>query len=136
MFYWNPHPDAFTIPFLDMPIKIYGICFAAGFLLGYLIFQRLLVKRLPFLSKEIVQGLVDKLTWFVIGGTIIGARLGHVFFYDWDRYRAHPWLIFNLREGGLASHGGTVGGTFSSGYLLLVLFSAKRPIFPFLACLI
>lgn len=122
MFYWNPNPDAFTIPFLQMPIKIYGICFAAGFLIGYLIFLNLLNKKLAPLAKEKVQSLVDKLTWFVIGGTIIGARLGHVFLYDWERYRAHPWQIFNLREGGLASHGGAVGVLLALALYYIFIF--------------
>ena len=40
--------------------------------------------------------------------TVVGARLGHVFFYEWDYYSAHPEKIIRIWEGGLASHGGTI----------------------------
>ena len=46
---------------------------------------------------------------FIIVGTVVGARLGHVFFYAWDYYSQHPWEIIKTWEGGLASHGGVVG---------------------------
>jgi prolipoprotein diacylglyceryl transferase len=51
----------------------------------------------------------DRITWFIVLGTIIGARLGHVLFYDWDYYSSNPLEILMIRKGGLASHGGTLG---------------------------
>ncbi len=53
--------------------------------------------------------LTDRLTWFVVLGTIIGARLCDVFFYDWPYFKNHPLEIFMVWKGGLASHGGVVG---------------------------
>lgn len=55
------------------------------------------------------QFLLDRLCWFVVLGTLIGARLGAVFFYDWDYFKEYPLEIFKVWKGGLASHGGTVG---------------------------
>lgn len=107
--YWNPNPVAFTIPIIDLPIYLYGICFVTGFVLAYFLLIRLFERSLPEKTHLDVQTLVDQLTWFAVGGTVIGARLGHVLFYDWERYRENPWLILNTREGGLASHGGTIG---------------------------
>ena len=40
---------------------------------------------------------------------MVGARLGHVFFYQWDYYSQHPLKILATWEGGLASHGGAIG---------------------------
>ena len=40
--------------------------------------------------------------------TIVGARLGHVFFYEWDYYSKHLSEIPKIWNGGLASHGGTI----------------------------
>jgi len=60
-------------------------------------------------ARDLAVSLTDRMTWFVLAGAIIGARLGHVFFYDWPRYQAHPIEIFKVWEGGIASHGGTVG---------------------------
>jgi prolipoprotein diacylglyceryl transferase len=42
-------------------------------------------------------------------GTVIGARLGHVLFYQLGDYLAHPWEIFMIWKGGLGSHGGFAG---------------------------
>lgn len=52
---------------------------------------------------------VDTLTIYMVIATIIGARLGHVFFYEPLRYLANPLDIFKIWEGGLASHGAAVG---------------------------
>lgn len=115
-FYWNPNPEAFRIPFLDFPVYIYGVLFVLGFVFGYYILIPLFTQLLQNTAKnkdqnlhKLAQLLVDKLTWFVMAGTIIGARLGHVIFYDWDRYKDHMLAILNIREGGLASHGGAIG---------------------------
>ena len=53
--------------------------------------------------------ITDRLTWYVVVGTVVGARLGHVFFYDWPRYQGNLWEIFAIWKGGLASHGGVLG---------------------------
>lgn len=51
----------------------------------------------------------EKLILYVIGATIIGARLGHVLFYEsFSEYLSHPLSFFKTWEGGLASHGGVV----------------------------
>ena len=53
--------------------------------------------------------LTDRLMWFVVIGTVVGARLGDVFFYNWPHFREHPFEIFQVWRGGLASHGGFLG---------------------------
>ncbi|MCB1111481.1 MAG: prolipoprotein diacylglyceryl transferase [Chlamydiales bacterium] len=58
---------------------------------------------------SIAVSLSDRLTWFVVIATIVGARLGHVFFYQWDYFSRHPIEIFMTWKGGLASHGGAIG---------------------------
>ncbi len=40
---------------------------------------------------------------------IVGARLGHVFFYEWAYFKEHPLEILFTWEGGLSSHGGGIG---------------------------
>lgn len=135
MIFWNPDPVAFNLPFFNIPIFIYGICFVTGFILGYLLLVRLMDQRLKETNTDVkAQTLVDQLTWFFIGGTIIGARLGHVFFYDWPRYQANPWLILNTREGGLASHGGTVGILLAVALFYYFIFR-KKTSFSFLQLL-
>lgn len=119
-FYWNPSRDAFAIPFIDRPIAWYGICFVIDFTLSYFLmvpmFQRYLT-RFPAkfsspsitTTKQLSYFLTDRLCWFIVVGTIVGARLGTVFFYDWDYYSQHPIEILKTWKGGLASHGGIIG---------------------------
>ena len=60
-------------------------------------------------TKYKVNWSVDRLLVYVIVATIIGARLGHIIFYEhFAYYLMRPWLIFKTWEGGLASHGAAV----------------------------
>lgn len=62
-------------------------------------------KEVSSISQKAAQ-LSDRLFFYMIISTIIGARLGHVFFYEnWKNYLAHPLRILKTWEGGLASHG-------------------------------
>ena len=59
-------------------------------------------------------------------GVIIGARLGHCFFYEPDYFLRNPLQILFIWKGGLASHGGIIGL-----FLALWLYIRKYKI-PFL----
>jgi prolipoprotein diacylglyceryl transferase len=52
---------------------------------------------------------IDTLTIYMVVATIVGARLGHVLFYDPIHYFQNPIKILMVWEGGLASHGGVIG---------------------------
>ena len=84
-------------------IRWYGLLFALGFVFGIIIVTKM------FKKEGVNKDLVDSLFLFVVIGTVIGARLGHVFFYDWAFYRDHPGEIIKIWHGGLASHGGAIG---------------------------
>lgn len=84
-------------------IRWYGVLFACAFLFGYIIFNRFFKKE--GLSTE----KLDQLTLYIALGTIIGARLGHCFFYDAAYYLQHPLEILQIWRGGLASHGASIG---------------------------
>lgn len=114
--YWNPDPVAFYLPYFNHPIAWYALFFVGGFIAGFWILVPILQKKLAEISPQSALSAradsisyVDGLTWCIILGTLIGARLGHVFFYEWPRYHAHPIDILKTWEGGLASHGGAVG---------------------------
>ncbi|MBA3815277.1 MAG: prolipoprotein diacylglyceryl transferase [Parachlamydiaceae bacterium] len=131
--YWDPYPQAFTIPFINRPVAWYGICFVTGFILGYLILQPIFRQYLQgnkHYPKEKIHELTtlftDRLTWFIVIGTIIGARLGHVLFYDLPSYLRNPVDILKIWEGGLASHGGTLGVIISLN-LFLYLYRKSLP---------
>ena len=52
---------------------------------------------------------LNDLIWFMILGTIIGARLGHCLFYNPEYYLSNPFEIIKIWRGGLASHGAAIG---------------------------
>jgi prolipoprotein diacylglyceryl transferase len=60
-------------------------------------------------TKQTGYFLADRLCWFIVLGTLVGARLGAVFFYDWEHFKQHPLEILEVWKGGLASHGGVLG---------------------------
>ena len=121
--YWNPERVLFTVPLVERPIVWYGVWFVLGFLVGYFLlipmFARQLRQNSVVPSRELAAFLVDKLTWFIVLGTLVGARLGHVFFYDWPYYSQQPEEIYKVWKGGLASHGGVAG-------ILIALFIYQR----------
>lgn len=98
---WNVDPEIFHLGSLS--IRWYGLLFSMAFLLGYMGLSRIFKKE----KKEVE--LLDKLTMYMLLGTIIGARLGHVLFYQPGYYFNNPLEILMTWHGGLASHGGALG---------------------------
>ncbi len=109
---WNVNPDMFSIG--SFAVRWYGFLFALGIALSYLIIQRI------FKHEKLPDALFDKLSIYIVLATIIGARLGHVLFYEPRAYLADPISIFYFRQGGLASHGAAIGILFA-----IWLFSRK-----------
>ena len=105
---------------IDSFVKVrwYGLMFAIGFLVGYKIVDKM------FKKEGVPADWIDKLLLWVVGATIIGARLGHVFFYAWDQYKDDPIKILYIWEGGLASHGGTIAIIIA--VLLFSIITTKR----------
>lgn len=100
---WDIDPDIFTIPFINHPVRWYGLLFAFAFLISQQIMY-FIYKRDGRPATE-----VDTLTVYAVVATIVGARLGHVLFYDPIHYFQNPIKILMVWEGGLASHGGVIG---------------------------
>ena len=110
--HWNANPELFSLG--PISVRWYGLMFAMGFLFGFSILTRM------FKYEGSDPLMVEKLFVYVIIATIVGARLGHVFFYGWDYYSQHLIEIFlPIAKGengykfvgfqGLASHGGAFG---------------------------
>ncbi len=110
---WDVSPEIFSIG--NYAIRWYGLLFALSFFFGYLILQRI------FIREGVPVKLLDELTTYMILGTIVGARLGHVLFYQPADYLANPIDILKIWEGGLASHGAAIGIMAA-----IAIFSAVR----------
>lgn len=81
----------------------YGILFAGSFLVGFLLTRRMFIDA----GRDPLE--VDQLLTYVLIATVVGARLGHVIFYDLEMYLRHPAEILAVWHGGLASHGAAIG---------------------------
>lgn len=101
MFVWDGNPVAFTIGFLE--VRWYGLLFSGGFVIGYFMMMAMF-KKAHYNTEDL-----DKMLVYVFLGTIIGARLGHCLIYEPEYYLSHPLEILMIWQGGLASHGGTIG---------------------------
>ncbi|HEY4788544.1 MAG TPA: prolipoprotein diacylglyceryl transferase [Bacteroidales bacterium] len=99
--HWKVNPEIFHIGFLS--IRWYGLFFAASFYFGYVLFTRF------FKLENIKIEVLDRLTIYMAIGTVIGARLGHVLFYEPQDYLSNPIEILKIWHGGLASHGAAIG---------------------------
>lgn len=101
MIEWNVNPEIFALgPF---SVRWYGVLFAGSFFIGLQIMTWIF--KLEKKSEKDLNALV----WYMIGGTVVGARLGHCLFYAPTYYLTHPLEILFIWHGGLASHGAAVG---------------------------
>ena len=98
---WDVDPVLFSIGSLE--VRYYGLSWAMAIGFGLYLFTKFC--RHEGLREE----LADSAFWYISLGTIIGARLGHCLFYDFDYYICHPLEILNTRQGGMASHGAALG---------------------------
>jgi len=112
--------DPILIHFGDGGIRWYGLLWAVGLYVCWALNDRM------YKSENCPAEWSDQLFFWMAAGTIIGARLGHCWFYEWHQY-GEPWhlfgweftyrnpyienplRLFRIWEGGLASHGGTLG---------------------------
>lgn len=110
--HWNIDPIIFEIG--SFGLRYYALCFLAAFAVSYAIMLKI------FKQEGKSQELLDQLSIYIFLGTLIGARLGHCLFYEFDYYSKHPLemiLPFRIVDGsfeltgfqGLASHGGAIG---------------------------
>jgi phosphatidylglycerol---prolipoprotein diacylglyceryl transferase len=107
---WNGSPEIFEIK--SFALRWYGLLFAMGFLIS----QQILYYIYKVEGKP--EKDVETLTIYMVVATIIGARLGHVIFYDpqiiWEEplsiflpFEFSPFRFTGLQ--GLASHGAAIG---------------------------
>jgi len=98
---WDVDPEIFRVGIFS--VRWYSLLFAASFVLGYFIMKKI------FGQEGIPVKILDRLTWYMIFGTLIGARLGHCLFYEPDYFLKNPVEVVQIWHGGLASHGAAAG---------------------------
>lgn len=105
---WSVKPEIFTLSediwlIGGFSIRWYGLLFAFAFIFGYIIMQKI------FNKEGIPIKVLDELTTTMVISVIVGARLGHCLFYEPAYYLSNPFEILKIWEGGLASHGASIG---------------------------
>ena len=118
---WNPS-EGIDLGFFM--IRYYSLMFVIAFGLGWYIMKHIFVRE-----GETIEKLDSLFIWTVLA-TLAGARLGHVFFYDWEYFRNNLLEIFLPVKfepsfhftgfQGLASHGAAIG------IILAMYFYSKK----------
>tara|TARA_B100001175_G_C19510840_1_gene643761 strand:+ start:2582 stop:3433 length:852 start_codon:yes stop_codon:yes gene_type:complete len=124
-FNWAPNEKLFEIG--GFGIHIYSLMFIIAFLLGLRLYKKM------FIKEEVDQKYLEPLFIYMVVSTLLGARLGEVFFYNWDYFQNHLLeILLPIKEQtdgsgydfigfrGLASHGAAIGiltGIFIFQYL-------------------
>ncbi len=110
---WEPSTTLFKLG--SFGVHYYSLMFVLAFLLGLSILKKIYEK------EKVPTDTLESLLFYVVISTLLGARLGHVFFYDWAYYQNHLLEILlpiasNTGGGysfvgfrGLASHGAAIG---------------------------
>ncbi len=114
-FTWNIDPALFHLGSYEL--RYYSLIFVAVFLGGH-----------ALLRWQIMRGGgedEDASDFFVYGvlAVLIGARLGHVIFYDYEKALSDPIWVLKIWTGGLSSHGAVMGLLFA-----MWLFTKRRGI--------
>jgi len=112
-FVWNLGPVLVELG--PITIRYYGVVFVCTLVAAYLPW-RWQMRRGGY-SREVIENFI---VWGTMA-TIVGARLGHCLFYEPDRYLSNPIEILYFWQGGLASHGATIGLVIA-----LVLYSRRH----------
>ncbi|HZX36393.1 MAG TPA: prolipoprotein diacylglyceryl transferase [Thermodesulfobacteriota bacterium] len=101
------HPILFDFGLIQ--IRFYGIMYVVGIIAGaYLIRSEVKRKEISLTNDDVANFIM----WVAIAG-IIGARLYYVIF-NWDYYATDPFEIPAIWHGGLAIHGGLIGGILAA----------------------
>ncbi len=117
---WSPSEVLFQIG--SFGLHYYSLMFVIAFSIGYKIVEKY------FVEENVSNNFLEPLFVYMVFSTLIGARLGHVFFYDWNYYQNHfIEILLPIRENingsilglitgyeftgfrGLASHGAAIG---------------------------
>jgi len=98
-------------------IRWYGVMIALACIVG------LWLAGIEAERKGIARVKVQDFSIYAIIGAVVGARLYYVAFADWAHFWENPLSIFAIWQGGLAIHGGILGGLF-----VAVLYTRKQSI--------
>ena len=104
--YWVDRLDPWLIHLHgDFGIRYYGLAYMLGFLVGLLLLRWYYRAGKSPLGPE----KVDQAAFAIMVGVFAGGRVGYMLFYDFPGLLHAPWTLFEIWNGGMASHGGFIG---------------------------
>lgn len=110
MFIHNIDPVLLSVgPF---QIRYYGLFYVIGFLAAYFMINHLAKRKELPLSKDDIADLII----YILLGTIFGARIFYILFYNLPFYLANPLEFLAVWHGGLSFHGGLIGASLAGFY--------------------
>ena len=121
--YWIHDLDPFLLRFGEnFGIRYYGLAYLLSFLIAFGLLALYYRKgRSPLAPEQQSNAL-----FAIIVGVLAGGRLGYMLFYDLGDFVQNPLTLFKVWEGGMASHGGFLGG------IAALVWIARREKIPFL----
>ncbi len=110
MFIHNINPVLLRLgPF---EVRYYGLFYVLGFIIAYFMLNHLAKKKELSLSKD---DIADFLLYIIIG-TVLGARIFYIIFYNLPFYLSNPFEMPAIWHGGLSFHGGFIGAAIAAFY--------------------
>ncbi len=103
--------DPVAVQFGPLAIRWYGVIMATAFLLG------IWLAHCRAQQNNIDPNHIFNMVTIIIPASIIGARLYYVLF-TWENYRLEPLEVLAIWHGGLAIHGGIIGGLLAGLFYL------------------
>lgn len=100
-----PHIDPIALQLGPLKVHWYGLMYAFGFIAAWLLATYRAKK--PNSGWTVDQ--VNDLIFYCALGVVIGGRVGYMLFYDLPNFLMHPWIIFQIWDGGMSFHGGVLG---------------------------
>ncbi len=120
--YWIHDLDPFLFRFGEnFGIRYYGLAYLLSFLIAYALLALYHRKGRSPLGPEQQSNAL----FAIIIGILAGGRLGYMLFYDLTGFLQNPLVLFKVWEGGMASHGGFLGGVLA---LLWIARTQKLPL--------
>lgn len=108
-FIWNP--DSVLLRLGPVEIRYYSLSWMLAFILGWVLMRRIFLHEKKPLEK------LDRLFFYTIVSIMLGARLGHVFFYDWGYYQNHLIeILLPIRESASGTLFGIINGYIFTGF--------------------
>ncbi len=100
-----PHVNPIIFSIGDFKVHWYGVMYLVGFVAAWVLAKYRANAPNSGWNAEQVADLI----FYAAIGVIVGGRCGYMLFYDFPGFIHHPWIIFQVWDGGMSFHGGLIG---------------------------